>query len=120
ERYARDRYAAQCRRVELLEARQRAGNGSCLKADDSRERQRTAVGCRDVVVFELAGVQPRLLRDLGNHAIGAAGEAEIVDVVSAEHRAERAADVAHGEAELRGLVAVDRDLDLRLVEAQIV
>ena len=44
---------------------------------------------------------------------------EIVDIAAAEHGGERVADVAHLQADLRRLVAVDGDVGLRLVDLEI-
>ena len=59
------------------------------------------------------------LLDLRDHLVGAAVEREVVDVAAAQHRAQRGADVAHLEAELRGLVAIDHDRGLRRVDLEI-
>ena len=74
---------------------------------------------RDVVVEQLIGVEPVALLHLRDHLVGAAVEAEVIDVAAAQHPGQRAADVAHLQAELRGLVAVDLDGRLRLVDLQI-
>ena len=60
-----------------------------------------------------------LLLDLRDHLVGAAVEREIVDVAAAQHRAQRAADVAHLQAELGRLVAVDHDRGLRRVDLEV-
>ena len=73
----------------------------------------------DIVVPELLGVEPFTLHHLRDHLVRAAGKAEIVDIAAAQHRPQRAAHVAHGQAELGGLVAVDLDGDLRLVDLEV-
>ena len=78
-----------------------------------------AVGGADVVVEQLVRVEAETLLHLRNDLVGAAAHAEIIDVAAAQHGGERAADVAHLQAELRRLVAVDHDVGLRLVDLQV-
>ena len=73
-----------------------------------------------MIVEHLIGIEPVALRDLGDHLVGAAVETEIVDVAAAQQRAERAADIAQLESELRGLCPIDYHRGLRLVDLQVV
>ena len=72
-----------------------------------------------MIVEQLVRIEPETLLYLRDDLIGAPAHAEIVDIAAAEHGGERAADVAHLQAELRGLVAVDHDVGLRIVDFQI-
>ena len=96
-----------------------SGTASGRDRGDRRQRDRRAVGGLDVIVQQLVGVEARALLDLRDHLVRPAVEAEIVDVAAAQHRRQRRADIAHLEAELRGLVAVDHDRRLRLVDLEV-
>ena len=64
-------------------------------------------------------IEPVTLLHLGNDLVGTAADAEIIDVAAAQHGGERSADVAHLQAELRRLVAIDGDVGLRIVDLQV-
>ena len=83
------------------------------------KRHQRAVGRANVVVEQLLRIEAEALLHLRDDLIGASAHAEIVDVGAAQHGGERAADVAHLQAELRSLVAVDQDVGLRIVDFQI-
>ena len=87
---------------------------------DRGERNHAAVGGLQIIISELIGVLPRLLLHLWNHLVGAARQTEIVDVTATEQGSQCIADIAHRQAELRGLVAIDLYLRLRLIEFQVV
>jgi len=83
------------------------------------QQNRHAADVRDRVVVELIDVQTRGTADLRDHLVGARVDAEIVDVTAAQQAAERRADLRHGESELCGLIALDLDDRLRLIDTQI-
>ena len=72
-----------------------------------------------MVVQQLVGVEPVALLHLGDHLVGTPVEAEVVHVAAAQHRGQRAADIAHLQAEQGGLAAIDLHHRLRLVDLQI-
>ena len=88
-------------------------------AGDGGNRNRRAVDGGDLIVHHLVDRQPVALLDLGNHLVRPRPQAEVVGVGAAEQSAQRFADLAHGEAELRGLVAVDFDHLLRRIDFQV-
>ena len=118
-RHAGEGHALDGGAVELLEVVQRLRDRLGDDLGHRRQRHRRAVGGADVIVEDLVDVLPRTLLDLRDHLVGAAVEREVVDVAAAQHRAQRGADVAHLEAELRGLVAIDHDRGLRRVDLEI-
>ena len=73
----------------------------------------------DVDVFELVRIQAVDPLDLRDHFVGAAGDVEAVDEISAEHGGDVRADLREIQAERRGLVVIDHDLGLRLVDFRI-
>ena len=78
---------------------------------------RVARARADLVAREPILVQPELARHLRDDLVAPAVEVEQVDVVAAEQRGERIADIGHGDAEAVGLVVIDLELDLRRLEA---
>ncbi len=118
-RHARHGHALDGGAVELLKMIERFRHRRGRDASDRRQRDRRTVAGADVVVEQLLRVQPVALLHLRDDLVGAPAHAEIVDVAAAQHGGKRAADVAHLEPELRGLVAVDGHVDLRIVELEI-
>ncbi len=106
-------------RVELLEVVDGFGLHARGQVHHGGQRHHRPAGRADVVVLQLAGIEAVLLRDLRNDLVGAAVELEKVDVTAAEHGRHRRADVLHGQAELRGHIAVDVQAGLRQVDAQV-
>jgi len=86
---------------------------------DRGQRDRRAVGGLDVVVEQLLGIEAIALLHLRDHLVGTAVQAEIVDVAAPQQRGEGAADIAHLQAELRRLAALDLDGRLRQVDLEV-
>ena len=86
---------------------------------DRRQRHQRSVGGLDVIVEQLLRIEPEALRHLRDYLVGASAHAEVVDIAAAEQRRKRPANVAHLEAKLCGLVAIDRHVGLRIIELQV-
>ena len=113
------RHARQGRRVQLLEARQRIGLHRLRHAGHRRQRHELAVAGAHLVARQPVGRQAEFARRLRDDLVAAAVEIEAVDVIAAEDRRQRRADVLHVDADAVGLVEVDLELILRRVELQI-
>ena len=85
-----------------------------LESGTERARRRADLVARQPVL-----VQAVVARHLRDDLIAPPVQIEQVDVVAAEQRGERAADIGHGDAEPVRLVVVDMELDLRRLEAEI-
>ena len=118
-RAAGKRHARQGRGVELLEARQRVGLHGLADGGDARQRHQRAGGGAHLIALQPFGGQPEIARHLRDDLVAAAVEIEAVDVVAAQQRRQRRADVLHGDAETVGLVVVDLELHLRRLELQV-
>ena len=66
------------------------------------------LGGADEVLAQLLRIEPVLLRDLRDHLVAAVVAVEAGDVVAAEQRVQRGADVGDLDAQRRRVVAVDR------------
>ena len=86
---------------------------------DVGQRHQRAVAGAHLIAGEPVRRQPEVARHLRDDLIAAPIEIEQVDVVAAEQRGERGADIGHGDAEAVGLVVIDLELDLRRLEAQV-
>ena len=86
---------------------------------DARQRHQRAGRGAHLVALEPVGGQAEVARHLRDDLVAAAVEIEAVDVVAAEQRRQRGADVLHGDAEAVGLVVVDLQLDLRRLELEV-
>ena len=62
------------------------------------------------------GIEPIDPLDLRDDLVGAAGDVEAVDEIAAHHRGKVCADLLEVETERRGLVVIDHDLSLRLID----
>ncbi len=117
--HADDGKALDHRGVELLELLELSRPGAVAYLDQGRERQHLALLVAHVVVAQPVGVVAVGAFDLGDDLVAAALDGEAVDLALAEQGAQGQAEVFHGDAHLRGLLAVDLDHDLRLVERQV-
>ncbi len=72
-----------------------------------------------MVALQPIGRKPEVARHLRDHFIAAAIQVEAVDVIAAQERCQRRANILHIDAKLIGLVRIDFELDLRRVELQI-
>ena len=95
--------------------------GHRFRADGRNRRQRhgNVVDRGDGIIEQLIGVEARDSLDLRNDFVGSSLHAEVVDVAAAQQTTERSADLAHGQAQLRRLVAIDFDHRLRRVDLQV-
>ena len=73
----------------------------------------------DLIAREPVLVQAEFARHLRDDLIAPPVQVEQIDVIAAEQRGERVADIGHGDAEPVGLVVVDMELDLRRLEAEV-
>ena len=77
--------------------------GGRLDRDHSRERHLLPRRRRHIVSAQRLGRQPATAWHLRNHLIRPALEVEAVDVIAAEQRCERVAEVRHGDTEVARL-----------------
>src|SRR5262249_53394760 len=105
--------------VELLEVIERFRNRFGGNGGDRRQRHHGAARGADVVVEQLLGIETISLLDLRDHLVGAPRQAEIVDVAAPQHGGQATANIAHLEAQLRGLVAIDGDHRLGQVKLEV-
>ena len=73
----------------------------------------------DLIAGQPFLVQAKFARHLRDDLVAPPVEIEQIDVVAAEQRRERVADIGHGDAEPVRLVVIDVELDLRRLEAEI-
>ena len=116
---ARRGHARNRHRIDLLEMIERLGNDGGFELGDGRKRRQGAVRRLDVIIQDLIRIQSKPLGDLRNDFVRTAGEPEILRIAAAQRGGERAADVDHSQAELRGLFAVDDKRQLRLINLEI-
>ena len=99
--------------IQRFRHRDRANGG------DARQKDGHSADVGHGIVQQLIHVQARQPLNLRNDLVGSRVHAEVIDVVAAEQRPQRIADLGHAQTELRGLVAVDLDHGLRQVESQV-
>ncbi len=117
--HADDGEAGDDRRVELLELVQLPWPCPFVGLDQGREGDQWAVAALHVVAAEPAGIVAIGAFDLGDDLVAAPVDGEAVDLALAEQAGQRHPQVLHGDAHLRGLLAVDVDHQLGFVERQV-
>src|SRR5262249_32263010 len=106
-------------RVQLLELLELARLCGGPQARERRERHELAVRTRDVDPLQLFGRESIAARDLRDHLVAAAIDAEAVHVITSEHRGEVESGLLQVDTLRAHLVAIEHDLALRLVELQV-
>ena len=119
DRHARHRHRREGRGVELVVVRQRIRIGAGLDRHDGRQRHQLPGVGRNIVTAERFRRQPHAARHLRDHLIRSSLEIEAVDVIAAQQRLQRGADLRHVDAEIARLGTVDGDAHHRLVEVEI-
>ena len=118
-RNARHRHRREGRGIELVVMRERVRIGGGLDRHDGRQRHQLPGVGRDIVTAERFRRQPHAARHLRDHLIRSSLEIEAVDIIAAQQRLQRGADLRHVDAEIARLGTVDGDAHHRLIEVEI-
>ena len=119
ERVAGKRHALQRRRTQLLEVGERVRLRRLRDRRHRRQRHELAARRAHAILRQPIRRETEVARHLRDHLIRAAIQVEAVDVIAAEQRRERAADIRHVDAEAVRLRRIDLEFDLRRVELQV-
>ena len=111
--------AAELDGVQLLEPVQRARRRVFFQPREGADGNELRARPLDVGVLQLLGVHPRAAFELRNDLVAAAGEVEAVHIIAADERAQIRTDGLHVEAERGDFVAVNDQLDFRLVHLRV-
>ena len=114
-----ERHALQHGGVQLLEGGEPVGLHRLRDFGEGRERHHLPVRRAHAVAQNLVNRRTLGARHLRDHLVAAAIDGEAVDIVAAQERGQRGADVTHGDAQPVGAVLVDHQLHLRRLEAQV-
>ncbi len=106
-------------RIELLEALERLRLRAFLQRDDGGQRNECPIAGAGVIVFKIAGIEAVLALHLRDHPVRAVFHREQIAVATGQHRRHVGGQRAHVYPQHRRFVAVDVDLDARLVDLQI-
>src|SRR3989454_3573676 len=119
ERHVRRYSALDAHSIELLEPLELTGLGARPERREGRQRDRPALGTRDVDVLELIGRETFRALHLRDDLVAAPLDAEAIDIVAAEERGQVRPGLAHVDTQRTHLVAVEDDLRLRLIELDV-
>ena len=119
ERVARRDGRSQRGRAQLVEVIELLGRDALRDRDDVVHRDHQAVVVAHVDRRQIVRIAPVDVRDLHDHVVLLAAALEAGHLTAAEHGLERAPHGVDLEADVGDLLAVEVDLELRLVELEI-